>query len=188
MDCTKCNIKSCRTLEACKSSKIDAEKVMGEYHKSHNQTIVQAAAALVDNGKAGTLGRLDEVIEFAKSMNYKKVGLAYCYGMEVQAAQVSNYIRLSGLPIAPVSCTVGGFSQASVNETSCIEKVSCNPFSQAEQMNAAGVDFAISMGLCMGHDILFNKHVNADVTTLLVKDRVFNNQPLEVLKQIIKKG
>nr|HPM13156.1 DUF1847 domain-containing protein [Bacteroidales bacterium] len=68
-----------------------------------------------------------------------------------------------------------------VNQQSCIHKVSCNPLSQAAQMQAEGVDFAITMGLCLGHDILFNKYIGVDVTTLLVKDRVYNHQPLQEL-------
>jgi len=37
------------------------------------------------------------------------------------------------------------------------------------------------IGLCMGHDILFQREVKADCTTLVVKDRVHNHAPLKVL-------
>lgn len=181
MDCTKCNTKQCRVGTACKATKGDSTSILEQYHHEHTQNIVQAAAQLVDNGRAGTLSRLQEIVEFAKHMQYKKIGLAYCYGMEARAAEVVNYLRNSGLPIVPVSCTVGALQQSQVNEQSCINKVSCNPLSQAAQMQAEGVDLAITMGLCLGHDILFTKHIQADVTNLLVKDRVHNHQPLHEL-------
>jgi len=183
MDCTKCNIKSCRSLEACAASKFNKEEILNEYHSEENQKIIQAAATLVDNGRGGTLGRLEEVAEFYKAMNYSKMGLAYCWGMEAKAAEVVHYFSKQGIKVASISCTAGGLSQEQVNQCSENKKVSCNPFSQAEQMNQEGVDFAVTMGLCMGHDILFNRHIKADVTNILVKDRVFNHMPLEGLKK-----
>ena len=38
-----------------------------------------------------------------------------------------------------------------------------------------------SLGLCVGHDMLFNKHSKAPVTTLVVKDRVTGHNPVAVL-------
>ena len=37
------------------------------------------------------------------------------------------------------------------------------------------------MGLCVGHDILFNKHSHAPTTTLVVKDRVLMHNPAAAL-------
>jgi uncharacterized metal-binding protein len=152
------------------------------YHLPDNQKIIQAAATLVDNGKAGTLSRLQEIIEFSKSMNFQRIGLAYCYGMELDAALVAQIFRESGFKTYPVSCTTGGFKQSEVNNESKIEKVSCNPLAQAEQINNEGVDFTITMGLCLGHDIIFQKQIKSDTTTLVVKDRVHNNDPIKALR------
>lgn len=182
MDCTRCNTKSCRTTESCHSEKFDAEALMATYHLPNNQKIIQAAASLVDNGKAGTLSRLQEVIEFSKNMNFNRIGIAYCYGMELDAALVAQIFRESGFKIVPVSCTTGGFKQSDVNSESSIGKVSCNPLAQAEQINNENVDFTITMGLCLGHDIIFQKQIKSYTTTLVVKDRVHNNNPIKALK------
>ncbi len=181
MDCTKCNIKTCRITESCKSQKFDNESLMLEYHLPDNQIIVQAAAILVDNGRAGTLSRLQEIIEFSKSMNFQRIGLAYCYGMEKDADLVAQIFRESGFKTIPVSCTTGGFKQSEVNENSPIDKVSCNPLAQAEQINNETVDFTVTMGLCLGHDILFQKKIQSYTTTLLVKDRIFDHNPIKAL-------
>lgn len=182
MDCTKCNTKSCRTTDSCNAQKFDADDLMLTYHLPNNQKIIQAAATLVDNGKAGTLSRLQEVIEFSKTMNFQRIGIAYCYGMEADAALVAQIFRESGFKSYPVSCTTGGFKQSEVNDESKIEKVSCNPLAQAEQLNNETVDFTITMGLCLGHDIIFQKQINSYTTTLVVKDRVYSNDPIKALR------
>jgi len=181
MDCTKCNIKTCRTTESCKSQKFDNKTLIADYHLPDNQKIVQAAALLVDNGRAGTLSRLQEIIEFSNSMNFQRIGLAYCYGMEKDAALVAQIFRESGFKTIPVSCTTGGFKQSEVNDNSAIDKVSCNPLAQAEQINSESVDLTVTMGLCLGHDILFQKNIKSYTTTLLVKDRMFNHNPIKAL-------
>ena len=182
MDCIKCTTKSCRTTEPCQAQKFDAEELILTYHLPENMKIVQAAAQLVDNGRAGTLSRLQEVIEFSRSMNFQRIGIAYCYGMEIDAALVTTIFRESGFKVYPVSCTTGGLKQSVVNTTSKIEKVSCNPLAQAAQINHESVDFTITVGLCLGHDILFNKHIKSYTSTLLVKDRVHNHNPIDAIK------
>ena len=182
MDCIKCNTKSCRTTEPCQAQKFDADEMILTYHLPENMKIVKAAAQLVDNGRAGTLSRLQEVIEFSRSMNFQRIGIAYCYGMEIDAALVTTIFRESGFKVYPVSCTTGGLKQSVVNTTSKIEKVSCNPLAQAAQINYESVDFTITVGLCLGHDILFNKHIKSYTSTLLVKDRVHNHNPIDAIK------
>ncbi len=182
MDCTKCNTKSCRTTESCHSQKFDADGLIQKYRLPDNQKIVQAAANLVNNGRAGTLSRLQEVIEFSKEMNFQRIGIAYCYGMEIDAALVAQIFRESGFKTYPVSCTTGGFKQSEVNLESENHKVSCNPLAQAEQINSENVDFTLTMGLCLGHDIIFQKQIKSYTTTLVVKDRVHNNDPIKALR------
>ncbi len=48
-------------------------------------------------------------------------------------------------------------------------------------MNRAGTDMNIIVGLCIGHDMIFAKHAEAPVTTLVVKDRVTGHNPASVL-------
>jgi uncharacterized metal-binding protein len=181
MNCTSCQIKSCRDSESCGVESFESSAVILDYQEPENQRILQAAASLVDNGKAGTLSRLQETIEFIKSMNYKKVGLAYCYGMEKDAKLLKEIFKAEGIRLRPVSCTVGGINQNQINSSSCTEKVSCNPIGQATQLNEESVDFTLIMGICLGHDILLQRNLKSDFTTFVVKDRVFSNSPLKAL-------
>lgn len=183
MDCIKCTVKSCRITESCKSQKFDSNQLMEVYHEAENQKIVQAAALLVDQGRAGTLSRMQEVIEFSKEMKFTKIGLAYCYGMESLATNVAIIFRENGFKVVPVSCTTGGFRQDEVNKNSSNNKVSCNPVAQAEQLNHEAVDLTLAIGLCLGHDMLFQKQINSLVSTLIVKDRVYSHNPLESIQK-----
>jgi uncharacterized metal-binding protein len=181
MDCTNCQPKTCRESESCGIEKFDNAEVIIDYQKPQNQKILQAAASLVDNGKAGTLSRLQETIVFIKGMGYKKIGLAYCYGMEKEAKLLKKIFKAVGIRLRAVSCTVGGIRQNEINMSSCIEKVSCNPLGQARELNDEGVDFVIIMGICLGHDILLQRNLKSDFTTIVVKDRVFGNAPLKAI-------
>lgn len=185
MDCTKCNNKICRKGEQCAVVNFDTEEVIEAYHKQ--QPIVQAAAQLVDHGRAGTLSRLQETIEFAKLMKYNTIGLAYCYGMENDAALVANFIRANGFKIEAASCTVGGIAQNDVNLASNNCHVSCNPIGQAQQLNGKNPELVITMGLCLGHDLLFNREIKSDTTTLVVKDRVHQHQPSRAFAELENK-
>jgi uncharacterized metal-binding protein len=185
MDCTNCSSKTCRSIEACKSTGFNPDEVKDQYHHEDNQQVIRAAANLVDNGRAGTLNRLQEIVEFIRLMGYQKPGLAYCYGMEEQARQLKEYFKGEGLKLVTISCTVGGMAQDELNDSSCIHKVSCNPLGQAQQLEEEGVDFVIIMGICLGHDILLHRNLKVDFTTFVVKDRVLKHRPLSALDRII---
>jgi uncharacterized metal-binding protein len=181
MDCTVCQTKSCRQNQACPATASSKTELLAKY--SAEAELLKAAASLVDNGRAGTLSRLQEISEFSKRMGYRRLGLAYCYGMEKQAQQIVSLLRADGLQVRAVSCTVGGLPQNEVIPGSAYQSVSCNPIGQAAQLNHERVDLVLTMGLCLGHDILFQREIQADCTALVVKDRVFNHDPLRCIEQ-----
>jgi uncharacterized metal-binding protein len=184
MKCTHCNLKSCRSLAECKAISIDNDTILQEYQEEANNKIVRAAASLVDEGRAGTLSRLEELVQFIQEMKFKKVALAYCYGMEEDARKVSDYLKSKNIFISAVSCTAGSMAQNEVNTRSKYSGVSCNPIVQAEQLNSEGTQFTITMGLCLGHDILFNKYIQSYSTNLVVKDRVYEHNPFRQINNL----
>jgi len=98
--------------------------------------------------------------------------------MEKYAVSLETVLKSKGFKVAAVSCSVGGLKQSEVNSVSCIHKVSCNPLGQAQQLNAENVDLTLIIGICVGHDILLNRNLTMDFTTLVVKDRKHNHAPL----------
>jgi len=178
MDCTKCTAKGCRITEPCNDR---SAEYIDQYNTNEVQTITRAASELVDNGRAGTLNRLQEIVEYAKLKAFRVIGVAYCYGMEPEAVLLNDYLSKEGFKTVMTSCTVDGIGECDVNTTKKDQSVSCNPIGQANVLNSSGADFTILMGLCLGHDILIQKKLNMEYTTWIVKDRVTKHRPMDAL-------
>jgi len=175
MDCTKCTIKGCRNSSPCQDN---SDKYVENYSLPENQSKARAASLLIDNGRAGSLSRLEEIVEYMKIQGYTRIGCAYCYGMEKEAVLLREYLVAAGFKPIMVSCTVDQVRESAINTNKANQAVSCNPLGQAYLLNSSGVPFTILMGLCLGHDILIQKNLNMDFTTFVVKDRVYKNNPI----------
>ncbi len=79
---------------------------------------------------------------------------------------------------------LGDIVTSEINEKSDLPGVSCNPIMQAEQLNASEVGLVVTMGLCLGHDILFNRYLKVDSTNLVVKDRTTGHNPLQAIRNL----
>lgn len=178
MDCTKCAIKGCRESDPCLDRSDD---YLEHYSLEENQQYTEAASQLIDDGRAGTLTRLEEIVEYAKARGYTKIGVAYCFGMEWEAKLLREYLEEKGCKPVMVSCTVDGVRESQIDVSKATESVSCNPLGQANVLNAKKVQLTLLMGLCLGHDILLQKHLKMDFTTFVVKDRVTKHNPLKGL-------
>lgn len=128
--------------------------------------------------------RIEEVIEFAGRMNYKKIGMAFCLGLRKEAAAVEKLFSAHGFEMVSAICKVGRSPKAviglSKDEQIDItgDEVMCNPVLQAMVLNQEKTEFNLLLGLCVGHDSLFLKYAEALCTVLAVKDRVTGHNPL----------
>lgn len=134
--------------------------------------------------------RMEEIVEFAHRMNYKRLGLAFCSGLKSEAAVFQEYLEQSKFEVVSVICKVGctpkeriGIEDHEKVKISSFETM-CSPIAQAELLNNAETEFNIVLGLCVGHDSLFFKHANAYSTVFAVKDRVLGHNPLSALYTI----
>lgn len=175
MDCTKCVNKGCRSGSPCVDN---SAGYASKYHSGENHDIVKAASSLVDGGRAGTLTRLEEITEYCRTRGYKKIGVAYCYALEQEAASMQKYLSEKGFTPVMFSCTVDGLSESDIDPEKTDSSVSCNPIGQADAINKSGAQFAVLVGLCLGHDILLQKNLKPDFTVFAVKDRVTGHRPL----------
>ena len=128
--------------------------------------------------------RIEETIDFCKSMDYKRIGLAFCGALHREAAVVAKIFRAHGLETVSVMCKVGGIDKAAIGiqEEEKLHpgrfEAMCNPIAQAEILNQADTDFNVVIGLCVGHDSLFLSHRKKMCTVLAVKDRLLGHNPL----------
>lgn len=172
------------------------ETVIKNYQKPENRdfylhSLRQAHASnpLDDEGiPRPSKSRADEIADFCHRMGYKKLGLAFCAAVEPQARKFTRILQDNGFEVVSVICKVGGIEKREVGLTAEEYvlphrlEVACNPLEQAEICNAAGTQFNITLGLCVGHDALFFKNSKAFCTVFAVKDRVFANNPMQRLE------
>ena len=131
--------------------------------------------------------RLQELIEFSNRMGYRKLGLAFCSGVRLEAEMLSDVLNSQGFEVVSVICKAGCIPKEKLGLEED-EKINpgefesmCNPIGQAEILNSQGTDFNIMLGLCIGHDSLFLKHSQAMTTVFAVKDRVTGHNPMGAL-------
>jgi uncharacterized metal-binding protein len=127
------------------------------------------------------------MLALARLMGYQKIGIATCIGLLDESDRLSAILRAQGLKPFSACCKAGSIDKAELDlkEGDKIRpgtfEPACNPIAQAKILNSEGMDMNIIMGLCVGHDMLFNKYSEAPVTTLLVKDRVTGHNPAAVI-------
>lgn len=126
--------------------------------------------------------RLEEIIEFSKRAGFTRLGVAFCIGLAEEAAFVVSVLE-QHFKVDSVCCKMSGINKgehglAKINPEKF--EIACNPIGQAQMLNRAQTDLNIQMGLCLGHDILMQKHSQAPVTVLVVKDRALANNPMGV--------
>ena len=131
--------------------------------------------------------RVEEIAEFARRMGYQKLGLAFCGGVKQEALLLTDILKNNDFEVVSVVCKVGRVAKERIGltaEEKIIKdqfEVMCNPIAQAEILNQMATEFNIMMGLCVGHDALFLKHVNAYTTVFAAKDRVLGHNPMAAL-------
>jgi uncharacterized metal-binding protein len=134
--------------------------------------------------------RIVETLEFAKKMNYKRLGFAFCLGLVPEAKIVEKLLASEGFEVVSALCKLGRTPKESIGvrddqkiNIGCFESM-CNPIAQAFVMNEEKTELNIIMGLCVGHDSLFLKYAEAPCTVLAAKDRLLGHNPLAAVYTI----
>jgi len=134
--------------------------------------------------------RIVEVMEFAKKMKCRRLGLAFCVGLRKEALAVEKIFSSGGFEVVSVVCKVGRIPKESIGvkdeEKICPGKFEtmCNPILQAMVLNDGNTDLNVLLGLCVGHDSMFIKYSEAPCTVLAVKDRLLGHNPLAAVYNI----
>jgi uncharacterized metal-binding protein len=134
-----------------------------------------------------TKTRVVEILEFARKMGYRRLGLAFCVGMAHEAALAAEVFREWGFEVVSVCCKAGRTPKEFIGIRDDqkikigLEEAMCNPILQATLLNEEQTELNVLLGLCVGHDSLFFKYAEAPTTVLAVKDRVTGHNPLAAL-------
>jgi uncharacterized metal-binding protein len=131
--------------------------------------------------------RVEDTIALAKLMGWRRIGIGTCVGLLEETNRLTAILRAQGFLPLSVCCKTGSIDKRALGiaEEHKVRpgtfEPACNPIAQAQLLNREKTDMNIIVGLCVGHDMLFAKHSEAPVTTLVVKDRVTGHNPAAVL-------
>ncbi len=190
-DCTSCGRLACssglkeKTPESCPMV-FDEElfdRSFTEFQKE-NLNNLACSAALVEAEGYCKWTRIEEIIAFARRLEYKRIGLAYCIGLRLEAERVSTILTNSGFDVVSAICKAGSIPKEKLGLTDNNKikpghfEAMCNPVAQAMLLNKAKTELKVVLGLCVGHDSLFLQYAEPPVTILAVKDRVLAHNPL----------
>lgn len=135
--------------------------------------------------------RIEEIIEFAGRMNYKRIGLAFCIGLRKEAKVVEQLFTDGGFEMVSAVCKVGRSGKENIGvkreeqiDPSLEAESMCNPVLQAMILNEGKTELNVLLGLCVGHDSMFLKFAEAPCTVLAVKDRLLGHNPLAAIYNI----
>lgn len=187
-----CDEKGGAYPEFCITAKMDPEflaETMKLYTENGENAEIMMAASEVEFENYCKMTRVEEICEFAKKIDAKKLGIATCVGLIQEARTAAAIFRNKGFEVVGAACKVGAQPKVSVGIDPAHETVGinmCNPILQAELLNKEKTDLNIVIGLCVGHDSLFYKHSEALCTTLVTKDRVLGHNPIAALYQADK--
>jgi uncharacterized metal-binding protein len=158
-----------------------------EYQQDDETRRLSREAAIVEAEGYCRWTRVEEIVQFAKRMGFRKLGIANCISFVDHAHVLSGILESHGFEVVSVACKTGnipkeeiGLADAQKIRPGQFEPL-CNPVAQAELLNEHGCELDIVMGLCVGHDSLFFRHAKALTTVLVAKDRVLGHNPIAAL-------
>lgn len=126
--------------------------------------------------------RIEEIKNFAKGINFKRIGIAHCITFSHEAQLLKEYLS-ADFDVYLVGCKYGRLTKESVIGGSG-GRILCNPAGQADYLNSHNTELNISMGLCVGHDMIFSKVSEGFVTNLFDKDFTNNNNPSKAMSDV----
>lgn len=149
---------------------------------------VSHASALVESEGYCKWTRVEEIVQFAKKMDFRKIGIANCISFVDHAYVLSGILESHGFEVVSVACKNGNIpkEELGLRDDQKIRpgqfEALCNPIAQAELLNSHGCELNVVMGLCIGHDSLFFKYAKGLTTVLVAKDRVLGHNPVAALQ------
>jgi len=154
------------------------EKDIKDLYDSRSKEIMQIAEDAYERGS----NRVQEIKNYASKAGIKRIGIAHCVSFPKEAEAVKKFLS-DKFEVFSVDCKCGHVTKHEM--LGCEGSgIMCNPAGQAEYLKENNTELNISMGLCVGHDMVFNQKSASPVSTLIVKDRVSKHNPIESINNL----
>jgi len=154
------------------------EKEINKLYDSRSLEIMRTAENALERG----VNRVQEIKNYARQAGIKRIGIAHCVSFPKEADAVKQFLS-DEFEMYSVDCKCGKIAKHEMLGGEG-NGIMCNPAGQAEYLKDNNTELNISMGLCVGHDMVFNQKSASPVSTLVVKDRANKHNPMESIKDI----
>ena len=195
-DCATCRVAACTSAPGTKPTPkfcpMPAEpELLGEVRNRYLQEPDLHRMA-VESARTEAAGyceatRVEEIMDFARRMGWRHLGIAHCAGLMLEAKAARDIFLAGDFEVSTVCCKVGSIDKAEWASPTRrrfapgISSRCCSPVGQAALLAEAGTEFNVVIGLCVGHDSMFFMNSKAPVTVLVAKDRVLGHNPVAAL-------
>lgn len=195
LECSNCTIQACWSDNPAggpsfcptKTRKKSLNAALKLYKNDAEIRKMAIAAARTEGRSYMKWTRVEDTIDFAREMGYKKLGIATCIGLIAESRILTKILETKGFKVLSICCKSGAVPKEEIGlldsekaRPGTFEPI-CNPVAQAKMLDSEGSELNILVGLCVGHDSLFIKHSKAPVTVLIAKDRITCHNPAAVL-------
>ncbi len=131
--------------------------------------------------------RVEEVMDFARTLGARHLGIVFCSGLREEAAHLNAILRTNGFEVSSSCCKTGSIPKERLGILDH-EKVRpgnpemmCNPKAQAELLDGDEIELALLVGQCVGHDSATMAHLRAPAVCIVAKDRVLAHNTVAAL-------
>ncbi|MFC2068373.1 DUF1847 domain-containing protein [Chloroflexota bacterium] len=207
MQCSRCTVQVCTVDSSGKLLPGDApswcpmknkadviQKAMAKHtdedHKiAHTAAVVESEAYIRETwGLRPLATRVLEIVNFAKKMGFKKIGLASCFACMWEARVIANIFINRDFIVVARYCKILEVKNTSflgIKEEETLVpggfQSMCNPIAQVDCLVDSGCELIVAFGQCTGHDALSGKFSRVPFTLLGGKDRVLAHNPVVAL-------
>jgi len=151
---------------------------MNKLYDENTLKIMKSADNTSDMGR----NRIEAIRDFALDAKIQRIGIAHCITFSREAQIMKQYLS-KFFKVFTVDCKYGRLSKQELLGGNS-PRILCNPAGQAQYLNENNTELNISVGLCVGHDMIFNQKSVAPVTSVFTKDFTNNNNPAQALADI----
>ena len=159
--------------EICRTDGTDAHKLW------------QAFGRLIGTGGAQK-SRVEHIVDFCRSLGVQKIGIGSCLRYLKDAYFLQSVFQEESFDCPVVFCKVGGWQTKDIGVNKETDWIICNPITQAMILNELGCDVKVTLGLCMGHEMIFTKYAEGYVTNLYVKEKISDERPRDTVKKMMQ--
>lgn len=192
--CAKCGVLRCNSKDAnipvppsCPTEKYrdligeTVEKLNLPENRAVNKGWLDVMSRILDPERSKEKNgwtRIDEIMQYAASRGMKKLGIATCYALLPESKSLTEILENNGFAVVSVACLCGELDPGEIGMPG---NIICNPILQAEILDREKTELNLMLGLCVGHDILFLRHIKGETTPFVVKDRALGHNPVAAL-------